>query len=877
MHPRGHDAVSNEVANFSELRGAHVISPRFLCSRKYVAILLCCFVVYAAFAQESTNRQFSTGPAPSWVIQIDPDLGYAGSATNTGNSYGENFILVDQQKNAQTQQFYSHIIKKITSQNGVQNGSRVEIDFDPSFQQLTVHFILIIRDGQIIDRLDPAKFKVIQQESGLDRHLFNGELSAVLFLEDIRVGDVIDYAYSISGENPIFKGHFISSFLLQWAYPMHQQRYRLLWPASKKLTVQNHGTTIQPEIKSAGQFLDYRWSLDNEAPFVFEGSVPGSVESYRWIQFTDFSDWRDVANWALPLYSSPAKMGIPDELAKKIFVWKYLTPEEQITKALRFVQDDVRYLGIEIGPNSHQPNPPDAVFARRFGDCKDKVVLLCAILHELNIEAAPVLVDSYHGAGLEKWAPSPYAFNHVVTRVKLDGHYLWLDPTMAYQRGPLKDIYFPDYTSGLVVAPGTEALTKIPTQPGQPLALILETIRFVAYGKPALYEVRTIRRGGDADAMRAALADTTRDALERGYLNHFAKRFPGIKSTLPLDIRDDEEKNEITIIRNYSITNAWELTEDKSRYTFSVYPEDIYNYARGTDTPIRTQPLAILYPYSLKQKITVILPERGNFKDSVERESDGIDRFERKVSYSNQQLDIDFTFETLTNVVLPSQLSEHLATLKAIRDKCFYSISRPNEKAPHKPSQPNWPILGLTACYSLVAAGGIFAAYRFRPVLRVPPLLNPDPALTGIGGWLILPMLGLFARFFLVAAHLNRYAGVYSSERWNLVTNPASASYNPNYAPLLIFELLWNVGSLFIIPLLLVLLFQKRFAFPRYMIAFLILHVVMLGLDTVWSGMIPVAHKVRTAEPQFVTMFSGTLLWVAYFLKSRRVKLTFVR
>ena len=855
-----------------------MISHCRLRSKIFVAFLAGCLALRAVFAQESTDRQLATGPAPSWVVQTDPDLAYAGAATNAGNSYGEDFILVDQQRNAATAQFYSHITKRITSQNGVQNGSRIEIDFDPSFQDLTVHFILIVRDGRIMNRLDPAKFKIIQQETGLDRHMFNGQLSAVLFLEDVRMGDIIDYAYSVDGDNPIFKSHFIASFLVQWSYPMHQQRFRVLWPASKKLTVRNHSTTVQPQITSSGEFLDYRWSLDEVRPYVYESSVPSSVESFSWIQLTDFSSWREVTDWALPLYSRPENAPMPDELVKKIFIWKYLPPEEQVAKALRFVQDDVRYLGIEIGQYSHQPNPPDVVFARRFGDCKDKAVLFCAILNQLNIDAAPVLVHSYHGAALDKWAPSPYAFNHVVTRVKLNGRYFWFDPTMAYQRGPLKEIYFPDYARGLVVEAGAGKLTEIPAQADHPLSTIIETLRFLDYDKPAIYEVRTIKRGADADALRAALASTTRDAMESAYLNHFAKRFPGIKSSLPLDIRDDEEKDEITIFRNYSITNAWELSEDKTRYTLSLYPEDIYNFARAPDTSFRTKPLAIFYPYLLKEKITVILPKRGNFKDSIDRESDDVARFERRISYSNRQLDLDYTLETLTNVVQPSQLSEHLATLKTIRDKCFYSITRPNEKAPHQPGQPNWPILGLAACYSLIALAGAFAAYWFRPVLAMPPLLDSPRELTGLGGWLILPMLGLFARFFIVSTYMIRYGGVYSLERWNLITNPGSASYNAFLAPLLIFELLWNITSMFFTPLLLVLFFQKRYAFPRYAIVFLALQAMVLAIDSLGMGNIRSLQTTQAALAGHATgglMF--TIIWITYFLKSRRVKFTFVR
>ena len=105
--------------------------------------------------------------------------------------------------------------------------------------------------GKSTDRLEPQKFKVIQQETGLERQLFNGELSAVLFLEDIRVGDVIEYAWTRTGSNPILKGHFTESFLVEWGMPVEKQYHRLLWPPGKGLTIKNHGTTVSPAIRKA--------------------------------------------------------------------------------------------------------------------------------------------------------------------------------------------------------------------------------------------------------------------------------------------------------------------------------------------------------------------------------------------------------------------------------------------------------------------------------------------------------------------------------------------------------------------------------------------------------------------------------------------------
>jgi len=68
---------------------------------------------------------------------------------------------------------------------------------DPSFQELIIHQITIQRGTDRMDHLDLSKFKIIQQEADLNRQIYNGALSAVLFLEDVRSGDRIEYAFTL--------------------------------------------------------------------------------------------------------------------------------------------------------------------------------------------------------------------------------------------------------------------------------------------------------------------------------------------------------------------------------------------------------------------------------------------------------------------------------------------------------------------------------------------------------------------------------------------------------------------------------------------------------------------------------------------------------
>lgn len=799
------------------------------------------------------------------------------SSVHTAQS--ERILLLDQQENAVTHESYFHIAKEIVNAEGVQNGSRVLLQYDPAFQSLGIHFVRVIREGKVIDRLEPEKFKIIQQETGLERHMFDGELSAVLFLEDVRIGDVIEYACTVKGSNPILQDHFVKSLVVEWSVPMDQEVLRLIWPSNKELTIKNHKTTVQPEIRKLGALTEYTWNLSQVPPVVYEAAAPTWIEKAGWIQLTDFSSWREVSDWALPLYQH-GHPELSDELRKKIVMWEAVnTPEERVLQALRFVQDEVRYLGIEIGPNSQKPNAPGLVFARRFGDCKDKVNLFCSLLTEMGIEAHPVLVNTYWRKTAMDWAPSPYTFNHAVAQVMLNGQVFWFDPTLSYQRGTVTNLFFPDYGCGLVLTPETTNVSAIPTQTtGTPLTSVYDTFHSFSYTNPVSYEVRIIKRGADADDTRALLAKTTADILQKSYLNYFARIYPKIKVAIPIEIKDDEEKNELAIIQNFQIADVWELSEDKRKWALTLHAWDLDDFMRVPDTPIRTLPISVIHPEHRKQVTSFNFTGPANFKPASIHVDNPAFHFDRQVDFSQGKLTITSTFNTLTNVVSAADAPEYISALKQAREKLFYSIERPVKSAAGTISQPNWLVLALASLYSLVMIAAVAAAYHFRPRNKYPPPINPDPALIGLGGWLILLGINLVLRPFYLLSILIKSSALFSTAGWTLVTTPGSANYHPGLAPLLLVELLGNLTLLAFSILLLVFFFQKRYAFPRLGIPYLLFSVSVVIADHLATQCIIPTHSTTPASGErFITTMIGTVIWIFYLVKSERVKLTFVR
>lgn len=63
----------------------------------------------------------------------------------------------------------------------------------------------------------------------------------------------------------------------------------------------------------------------------------------------------------------------------------------------------------------------------RYGDCKDKAVLLSALLEAESFNASLVLVSP--DRDVDPTFASPWPFDHIITMLKLRGENIWMDPS----------------------------------------------------------------------------------------------------------------------------------------------------------------------------------------------------------------------------------------------------------------------------------------------------------------------------------------------------------------------------------------------------------------------------------------------------------------
>ena len=153
---------------------------------------------------------------------MGPTIGSGVCAKSETGSASSTFLLDDHQIKVGQKRLNATTTtcRRIETAAGLSDVSQLKFYFEPSYQQLAIHFIRIRRDGALIDALKPSEIKVIQQEEDLNQQLYNGTLAALIFLNDLRVGDIVDYAYTVSGENPVLGGRFAETLYLADRQPI---------------------------------------------------------------------------------------------------------------------------------------------------------------------------------------------------------------------------------------------------------------------------------------------------------------------------------------------------------------------------------------------------------------------------------------------------------------------------------------------------------------------------------------------------------------------------------------------------------------------------------------------------------------------------------
>jgi len=833
--------------------------------------LLFILLIFILFKVQGQKNKLSISDIPDWVKPIENTF----DKQNQENTTGYYYHLIDFQVNLNTKSYFSHYAIELLNNEGIQQISDINIDFDPAFQKLVFHKIDIIRNGKTIKKLAIDKIKTAQREANMERFLYDGRLTAFINLTDVRIGDKLEYSYSIIGSNPIYENKFHSKIYFQYSVPVGIIHNRILISENRKLNFKYFNGAAKAISKKQNGINEYSWKHTNIEPIVYDTNTPSWYDPLPNVSISEYDSWDQVVKQYKKHYqlSSSDKTTFRKK-ASKIFS---TTPKDSLVNSIRkFVQDDIRYLGFEGGLNSHKPDNPINVLQQRYGDCKAKSFLLSELYKANNIEAYPILVNSYNGKNIADELPSPNLFNHCIVQVKFGDETYYIDPTMSNQGGSLENLYVPQYDKGLVLRNDAMELSDIRSTSDNTVHII-EEFDIKSIDSSAHLRVSTKYTGYNADDQRISFAKNDIDKIQKQYLNFYSAIYPNIKEASKIKIIDNRNNhNELTVIENYTIDSLWvKSPEDNQILICEFYPLSIETYVSLNKSPKRTMPYHIRHPVNIEHETIVNLPEEWpiNQENQVVKGNSFVYSYD--INYTNKTLKLYHTYKTLDNHITPKETPEFISKHEKILDELSYLLTYNKNFLPEN-SGLSWILVLISL---LIISLSIYFAVRIYKNYNV-KINEASKKYNQIGGWLVLIAIGLvltpFRVFYELIINAEEFYGIHT---WNYIFQE-HRSFNEFFLSLLIvFELIYN--SIFIVftIFLIILFFKRRSIVPRMMIIFYASTFLIITLDTfvafgLNAELYSEAEKVQAFKDISRSFFSA-VIWIPYFLISKRVKATF--
>ncbi|MDR7307272.1 DUF2569 domain-containing protein [Rhodoferax saidenbachensis] len=148
---------------------------------------------------------------------------------------------------------------------------------------------------------------------------------------------------------------------------------------------------------------------------------------------------------------------------------------------------------------------------------------------------------------------------------------------------------------------------------------------------------------------------------------------------------------------------------------------------------------------------------------------------------------------------------------------------------------------------------------------------------SGLGGWLILPSMGLLVSPLLMAKSVyDAYSPLMSTQTLALLANTQLPSHNPRLLPVVGLELLVNIAFILFTLTIIPKFFKKQASVPTLMAIWYAVPVAIHVVDIVLTDF---AVSKTSVDAQLTSDAVKAVLiaavWIPYFMRSIRVKNTF--
>jgi len=287
-------------------------------------------------------------------------------------------------------------------------------------------------DGRKVP-VDAAHIKEQQEHASAQAPMFQDSLNKVVIFPEVAVGDRLVLRYQRKRFMPLFPGQF-EDITVPRLHPVGQFSLTYDLPQGMPLQADARSFKASPPATVDGRTV-YRWDYQPAARARIETGAVSYLDYGHYLAVSTFSGFKDFAQ----AYQARATVEVTPqirELAQRLTAGLPTAREKALTLS-DWVRQNIRYVAVYVGAGGVVPHAAQTVLDNRYGDCKDHVALLEALLDAAGIKSTPAMVNQGNAYVFPK-VPALGVLNHVITYVpSLDLYLDSTDPSIAAGYLPL--------------------------------------------------------------------------------------------------------------------------------------------------------------------------------------------------------------------------------------------------------------------------------------------------------------------------------------------------------------------------------------------------------------------------------------------------------
>ena len=422
--------------------------------------------------------------------------------------------------------------RPLTSQ-GVEALQKVDLSFTQGYERLEVRAYTLKKDGR---RIDIPQSSMLQGRGNSTMPGFEDTMNLTVVFPSLEIGDQAVMITRTEQLVPWFPNVFADTQTFS--------RRVMVKEANYAFTSQGKDSDFHIEAKgveadaplSAGGKTRHAWHYRNDTNRTPDPAAVEELADQPHVAISTLRSWSDMAVLYQEVFQDRTQ--VTPEISK---LAAELTAGEndkrvQARKLYDWVASHIRYVNIVLGAGGFIPHKAADVLKNGYGDCKDHVMLLEALLAAKGIKSSPVLIRAAEKIYKLPPAPSPYVFDHLISYIP--DFQLFVDSTAQYAPFGI----LPDSDAGkevVIVSSGKVARTPRVTAANSSLSAVSTVTvnadgsadtesKFTATGALAVTMrgmMAALPPDRDGDYFRAALGPGSSGKFQRGQPEKLDQRF----------------------------------------------------------------------------------------------------------------------------------------------------------------------------------------------------------------------------------------------------------------------------------------------------------------------------------------------------------------